>query len=89
MLKKILTLFCLVISILTLSSCDVGVKRASLEDFEYERTSSGLLLTKYIGEKTKFKVKSTYDSISVAGITKDTFSFNENIEEIVLDYVNI
>ena len=89
MLKKLITLFCLIISILTLSSCDVGVKRASLEDFEYERTSSGLLLTKYIGEKTKFKVKSTYDSIYVAGITKDTFSFNENIEEIVLDDVNI
>ena len=37
MRKKIFTLFCLILSILTLSSCDVGVKRASLEDFEYER----------------------------------------------------
>ena len=78
-MKKIVMLISLVlISCLFLTSC--GNKKLELEDFEYEITTSGdYELKKYTGKNAKIKIV----EIPGAYYTRDTFSFNENITDVI------
>ena len=83
-MKKILTLSLILVLLFSITSCGKKIKKAQAEDFEYEQIEGGIILTKYIGDKTRIKVKNSYDGYNVWGITKDTFRDNDNLEAIIL-----
>lgn len=89
MFKKFLMVLLCLLSISILSSCDMGVDKVELKDFDYEIQAQGVVvLNKYYGNSTKIKVKSTYDS-NVTMITEETFAFNEDLEEVILSVSRI
>lgn len=89
MIKKIFMALLILFSTTSLVACKNGAQvKAELTDFEHESYiglygASTNLLTKYIGTHKSFKVPSG------VAITRETFSFNEDIEMIVLKDVVI
>lgn len=79
MKKKKLALLSL-FSFLTLAACAPSI---GLDDFDYHSFHNDVVATKYYGTEKDI----VFTDATV--ITRDTFSFNENIEHLTLDVYNI
>ena len=85
--KKFIIIMLFLFSVTYLVGCGTA-KKVTLDDFDYEFVNDKyVVLTKYIGSETHLKVKGEYDGLYVDYMLPQTFAFNENIEEVVIQGV--